>query len=85
MGSSKPGEQRCSAVRFAIVESNLRRVKMKFPSPITMRSLIFFMPVLSVGGIVPADISGARPNVPAVEVSEFPSRTARFGVPLATS
>jgi len=62
MSSPKPGEQRCSAFPFAIVENNLRRVMMKSPSPIAMRCLIFFIPVLSVAGLVPADISGGRPG-----------------------
>ena len=35
---------------------------MKSASPIEMRSLIFFIPILSVAAIVPADISGVRPG-----------------------
>ena len=69
MISSKLDKQRCTALRFAIVGSNLQRVKMKSPSPIEMRSLIFLIPVLGVAGILPADISGVRPGPITVSAS----------------
>ena len=42
---------------------------MKSPSPIEMRCLIFFIPVLSLAGLVPADISGVRPGPITVSAS----------------